>query len=50
MLYNCTGVVDQIEKLGLRPYVIHDSLEVADKVTCLHIDTIGFDLLSIVCF
>ena len=50
MLYDCTGVVDRIEEPGLRPYVIHDSLEVADKVTCLHIDTIEVDSLSVICF
>ncbi len=49
-LYDCTGVVDRIQELGLRPYVIHDSLEVADKATCPHIDTIVVDSLSVVCF
>jgi osomolarity two-component system, sensor histidine kinase NIK1 len=49
-LYDCTGVVDRIQELGLRPHVIHDSLEVADKATCPHIDTIVVDSLSVVCF
>jgi len=50
MLHDCTGVVDRIQELGLRPYVIHHLLEVADKATCLHIDTIVIDSLSVVCF
>jgi len=42
-----TGVVDRIQDLGLRPYVIHDPLEVADKATCPHIDSIVVDSLSV---
>ena len=48
-LYDNTGVVDRIQELGLRPYVIHDPLEVADKATCPHIDTIVVDSLNVVC-
>jgi osomolarity two-component system sensor histidine kinase NIK1 len=48
-LYDNTGVVERIQELGLRPYVIHDPLEVADKATCPHIDTIVVDSLSVVC-
>ena len=49
-LYDDTGVVERITELGLRPYVIHDPLEVADKATCPHIDTIVVDSLSVVCY
>lgn len=45
-----TGVVDRIQELGLRPHVIHDPLEVADKGTCPHIDTIVVDSLCVVRF
>lgn len=45
-----TGVVDRIQELRLEPYVIHDSLEVADKATCPHIDIIFVDSLSVVCY
>ena len=48
-LYDHTGVVERIQELGLRPYVIHDPLEVVDKATCPHIDTIVVDSLSVVC-
>ena len=48
MLYDNTGVVNRIRELGLRPYVIHDPLEVADKATCPHIDSIVVDSLSVV--
>ncbi len=48
-LYDNTGVVERIQELGLRPYVIHDPLEVADKASCPHIDTIVVDSLSVVC-
>src|SRR5258708_8755407 len=47
-LYDNTGVVDRIQELGLRPFVIHDPLEVADKATCPHIDTIVVDSLNVV--
>ncbi|KAI0048454.1 hypothetical protein FA95DRAFT_1490738 [Auriscalpium vulgare] len=46
-LQDRTGVVDRIQELGLRPYVIHDALEVADKATCPHIDTIVVDSLLV---
>jgi len=39
--------VDRVQELGLRPYVIHDPLEVADKATCPHIDSIVVDSLSV---
>jgi osomolarity two-component system sensor histidine kinase NIK1 len=48
--YDCTGVVNRVQELGLRSYVIHDPLEVADKATSPHIDTIVVDSLSVVCF
>jgi len=48
-VYKQTGVVVRIQELELRPYVIHDPLEVADKVTHPHIDTIIVDSLSVVC-
>ena len=48
MLYDNTGVVNRIRELGLRLYVIHDLLEVADKATCPHIDSIVVDSLSVV--
>ncbi|KAH9058068.1 hypothetical protein EDB87DRAFT_1564499 [Lactarius vividus] len=46
-LYDNTSVVERIQELGLRPYVIHDPLEVADKATCPHIDTIVVDSLNV---
>jgi len=42
-----TGVVQRIQELGLRPYVIHDVSQVADKERCPHIDTILVDSLSV---
>jgi len=39
-LWDTTGVVDWIKKLGLRPFVVHQVIEVADKERCPHIDTI----------
>jgi len=48
-VYNQTGVVVCIQELELRLYVIHDLLEVADKVTHPHINTIIVDSLSVVC-
>ncbi|KAL4263345.1 histidine kinase [Pleurotus pulmonarius] len=41
-----TGVVDRIPELGLRPFVVHQISEVADKDKCPHIDTIIVDSLS----
>ncbi|KAA1473198.1 hypothetical protein DENSPDRAFT_779569 [Dentipellis sp. KUC8613] len=46
-LHDRTGVVDRIQELGLRPYVVHDALEVADKAACPHIDTIVVDSLQV---
>ncbi|ETW76839.1 hypothetical protein HETIRDRAFT_389878 [Heterobasidion irregulare TC 32-1] len=46
-LHDRTGVVDRIQELGLRPYVVHDAMEVADKGSCPHIDTIVVDSLSV---
>jgi osomolarity two-component system sensor histidine kinase NIK1 len=46
--YDRTGAVDQIQELRLKPYVVHDSLEVADKATCPHVDIIVADSLSVV--
>ena len=47
-LYDKTGVVDRIQELGVRPYVVHDASEVADKSMTPHIDTIVVDSLSVV--
>lgn len=47
-LYDRTGVVQRILELGLRPYVVHDVCEVADKATCPHIDTMVVDSLNVV--
>jgi osomolarity two-component system sensor histidine kinase NIK1 len=49
-LYDTTGVVDRIKELGLRPYVVHEVSEVADKEKCPHIDTIIVDSLTVVRF
>jgi osomolarity two-component system sensor histidine kinase NIK1 len=46
-LYDRTGVVARITELGLRPYVVHDVAEVADKSACPHIDTIVVDSLNV---
>ncbi|KAF8884649.1 hypothetical protein BD779DRAFT_1612091 [Infundibulicybe gibba] len=46
-LRDTTGVVDRIRELGLRPYVVHEVNEVADKERCPHIDTIVVDSLSV---
>ena len=48
-LFDQTGVVDRIKELGLRPYVVHEVREVADKEKCPHIDTIVVDSLTVVC-
>ena len=45
-----TGVVDRIQDLALRPFVVHEVSEVADKEKCPHIDTIVVDSLNVVCF
>ena len=47
-LLDSTGVVSRIRELGLRPYVVHEVVEVADKDKCPHIDTIVVDSLSVV--
>lgn len=47
-LYDRTRVVDRIHELGLRPYVVHEVIEVADKDRCPHIDTIVVDSLTVV--
>ena len=47
--YDRTGVVDRVQELGLKPCVIHDLLDVADKAACPHIDIIFVDSLSVVC-
>ncbi|KAH9911696.1 histidine kinase [Amylocystis lapponica] len=46
-LHDRTGVVQRIVDLGLRPYVVHEICEVADKATCPHIDTIVVDALGV---
>jgi osomolarity two-component system sensor histidine kinase NIK1 len=47
-LRDTTGVVDRIKELGLRPFVVHQVLEVAEKEQCPHIDTIVVDSLTVV--
>ncbi|KAG2002222.1 atypical/HisK protein kinase, variant 3 [Coprinopsis cinerea AmutBmut pab1-1] len=47
-LRDTTGVVNRIKELNLRPYVIHEVAEVADKEKCPHIDTIVVDSLNVV--
>ncbi|KAG6906866.1 hypothetical protein DXG01_011628 [Tephrocybe rancida] len=46
-LHDTTGVVDRIRELCLRPHVVHQVSEVADKEKCPHIDTIVVDSLSV---
>jgi osomolarity two-component system sensor histidine kinase NIK1 len=46
-LLDRTGVVDRIQELRLKSYVIHDPLAVADKATCPHVDIIVVDSLSV---
>ena len=48
-LYDTSGVVERITELGLRPYVVHEVAQVADKSACPHIDTIVVDSLNVVC-
>jgi hypothetical protein len=48
-MMDTTGVVDRIQELGLRPYVVHEVSQVADKERCPHIDTIVVDSLTVVC-
>lgn len=45
---DATGVVHRIQELGLRPYVVHEVSQVADKERCPHIDTIVVDSLTVV--
>ena len=47
-LVDTTGVVERIQELQLRPFVVHEVGEVADKERCPHIDTIVVDSLSVV--
>ncbi|TFK18039.1 hypothetical protein FA15DRAFT_731614 [Coprinopsis marcescibilis] len=47
-LGDTTGVADRISELNLRPHIIHEVSEVADKEKCPHIDTIVVDSLSVV--
>jgi osomolarity two-component system sensor histidine kinase NIK1 len=47
-LLDSTGVNDLMYELGVRPYVVHDPSEVADKTTTPHIDTIVVDSLHVV--
>lgn len=44
-----TGVSVRIKELGLRPHVVRDVMQVADKERCPHIDTILVDSLTMVC-
>lgn len=44
-----TGVVERITELGLKPFVVRDVAQVADKEQCPHIDTILVDSLGVVC-
>ena len=43
-----TGVVDRIMELGLKPFLVRDVMQVADKEGCPHIDTILVDSLNVV--
>ena len=43
-----TGVVKQLEDLGLRPYIIKAVSQVSQKETCPHFDTILVDTLTAV--
>lgn len=45
-----TGVVERITELGLKPFVVKDVTQVADKEQCPHIDTILVDSLGVVRF
>jgi osomolarity two-component system sensor histidine kinase NIK1 len=47
-LYDTTGVLDRIQELGLRSFVVHGAQEVANKDRCPHIDTIVVDSLEVV--
>jgi osomolarity two-component system sensor histidine kinase NIK1 len=47
-LRDTTGVIDRIKELVLRPFVVHQVVEVADKERCPHIDTIVVDSLTVV--
>jgi osomolarity two-component system sensor histidine kinase NIK1 len=46
-LQDTTGVSEQITKLGLVPYVVHDVEELREKSQLPHIDTILVDSLKI---
>jgi osomolarity two-component system sensor histidine kinase NIK1 len=46
-LHDNTGVSEQIIKLGLVPYVVHDVDELQEKTQLPHIDTIVVDSLKI---
>ena len=43
-----TGVAETITELGLRPFIVHDITQVADKSRTPHIDTILVDSLPVV--
>jgi osomolarity two-component system, sensor histidine kinase NIK1 len=43
-----TGVAETITELGLRPFIVHDIAQVADKSRTPHIDTILVDSLPVV--
>jgi osomolarity two-component system sensor histidine kinase NIK1 len=47
-LVDTTGVVERITELQLRPFVVREVSDVADKERCPHIDTIVVDSLSVV--
>ncbi|EPQ52996.1 hypothetical protein GLOTRDRAFT_45993 [Gloeophyllum trabeum ATCC 11539] len=46
-LHDRTGVIDRIQEVGLRPFVVHDASQVSDKDRCPHIDTIVVDSLNV---
>ena len=46
-VFDRTGIVQHVLELGLKPYVVHSVVEVADKMTCPHIDTIVVDSLAV---
>ncbi|KAG6372485.1 hypothetical protein JVT61DRAFT_7588 [Boletus reticuloceps] len=45
-LGDTTGVVQRIQELGLKAYIIHDVSEISDKERCPHFDTIVVDSLT----
>jgi osomolarity two-component system, sensor histidine kinase NIK1 len=46
--HDSTGVSDNIHALGLTPWVVHDTAQLANKEAMPHIDTIAVDSLTMV--